>query len=60
MKDRDKIILVKITEEAGVVAKLLHGIDEAVFLSNDEKIRAVCMTLVNIGELCWSLSLFIK
>jgi uncharacterized protein with HEPN domain len=51
MKDRDKTILNKIIEEAAAVSKMLDGIDEPSFLANDEKMRAVCMTLINIGEL---------
>jgi uncharacterized protein with HEPN domain len=30
---------------------MLQNVDEAAFLNNEEKMRAVCMTLVNIGEL---------
>ena len=41
----------KIDEEAAVLARMLDGVIESAFLINDEKIRAVCMTLINIGEL---------
>ena len=51
MKERDRIVLLKIVKEAAAVAQMLHGIDEAAFLANDEKMRATCMTLINIGEL---------
>ena len=56
MNRRDRIILQKITEEAAVLAQMLHGIDESVFLADDEKMRATCMTLINIGELIKNLS----
>jgi len=51
MNERDKNILLKIVEEAAALAQMLHGIDESAFLTNDEKMRATCMTLINIGEL---------
>jgi len=56
MNKRDIIILHKIVEESAVLTQMLDGIDEALFLANDEKMRAVCMTLVNIGELVKNLS----
>jgi len=48
---RDISILTKIINEATAVSTMLSGIDEQGFLSNDEKMRATCMTLINIGEL---------
>ena len=51
MNKRDKTILTKITEEATALAQMIHGIDESAFLANEEKMRAVCMTLINVGEL---------
>ena len=51
MNKRDITILRKIIEEAAALAHMLHGIEELTFLVNDEKMRAVCMTLINIGEL---------
>ncbi|MCL2719642.1 MAG: DUF86 domain-containing protein [Lachnospiraceae bacterium] len=56
MTNRNQKILEKIVDEAEIVAKLLNGIDETVFLVNDEKMRAVCMTLINIGELIKNLT----
>ena len=35
---------------------MLHDIDEQTFLANDEKMRATCMTLINIGELIKNLN----
>jgi len=49
--NRNLTILNKIIVEAETVAKILKGLDDVSFLSNDEKMRAVCMTLINIGEL---------
>jgi uncharacterized protein with HEPN domain len=51
MKKRNKTILLKIVEESAVLAQMLQGVDESAFLTNDEKMRATCMTLINIGEL---------
>lgn len=51
MNKRDRIILVKIIDEAKAISKMLQGIDESAFLENEEKMRAICMTLINIGEL---------
>ena len=55
MNKRDKIILLKIVGEATALAQILKDIDES-FLANDEKIRATCMTLINIGELVKNLT----
>jgi len=51
MSKRDKIVLQKIVEESAVLTHILDGLDESAFLANDEKMRATCMTLINIGEL---------
>ena len=56
MNRRDKTVLQKITEEATAIARMLSGVDESSFLANDEKMRAVCMTLINIGELIKNLN----
>ena len=56
MNQRDRVILRKIVEEATVLAKMLDGVDESIFLANDEKMRATCMTLINIGELVKNLT----
>ena len=56
MNKRDRIILLKIVEEAVSLAQILDGIDESAFLANDEKMRATCMTLINIGELVKNLT----
>jgi uncharacterized protein with HEPN domain len=51
MSKRDRIVLNKIVEEAEILTRILLSVDEAAFLANDEKMRAICMTLINIGEL---------
>jgi uncharacterized protein with HEPN domain len=51
MKKRNPAILNKIIEEAAEVTQILDGVDESTFLVNEEKKRAVCMTLINVGEL---------
>jgi len=56
MNRRDEIILKKIVDEAATLAQMLHDIDESAFLANDEKMRATCMTLINIGELIKNLN----
>ena len=56
MTKRDRTILNKIVHEAAVIAEMLNGIDETVFSGNEEKMRAVCMALINIGELVKNLN----
>lgn len=56
MKKRDRVILEKIITEAEVVRTLLDGVDEAAFLTDELKMRAVCMTFINIGELVKNLT----
>ena len=51
MTKREISILTKIIDEATTVSNMLFGINEQGFLANDEKMRATCMTLINIGEL---------
>jgi uncharacterized protein with HEPN domain len=56
MNKRDRIVLRKIIEETTMLKQMLDGINEIEFLANDEKMRAVCMTLINIGELIKNLT----
>jgi uncharacterized protein with HEPN domain len=56
MNKRDRIILQKIVEEAAVLTQMLDSVDESAFLTNEEKMRATCMTLINIGELVKNLT----
>jgi len=56
MDNRDGTILKKVLSECGVVQDLLNGYSIAMFLSDERTKRAVCMTLINIGELVKNLS----
>lgn len=56
MKKRDLVVLKKILQETNEIAKMVCGISESDFIANEEKQRAVCMTLINIGELVKNLS----
>jgi uncharacterized protein with HEPN domain len=51
MRERDRIILLKIKEEAELLLQLIDGYAMQNFLENEMLKRAVCMTLINIGEL---------
>jgi len=51
MADRDTAILKKILEEALMISKLIEGFDYATFSDDEKTKRAVCMTLINIGEM---------
>lgn len=56
MNDRDRQICEKILSEIGVARDLLRGISEETFLRDERTARAVCMTLINIGELVKNLT----
>ena len=56
MNNRDKIILHKIVDEVTIVSQMLDGMDESTFLASEEKMRAICMTVINIGELIKNLT----
>ena len=51
MSKRDVSIIMKLIGESSALESMLKGVDESAFLNNDEKKRATCMTLINIGEL---------
>ena len=53
MNDRDNLIIQKIREEAKVINELVAAcsLDRDGFLGDEKTKRAVCMTLINIGEL---------
>ena len=51
MDRRDKVLLHKIYDEANVIANLIDGFDCETFVSDEKTKRAVCMTLINIGEM---------
>ena len=61
MSNHDKQILIKILKEIEIITFLTNDINDCENFINDEKTkRAVCMTLINIGELVKSLSDEIK
>ena len=51
MNNRDRQICEKILAEIGVLKDLLVGVSSEDFLCDERTVRAVCMTLINIGEL---------
>ena len=56
MLHRDSIILSKISNEITIALDMISGITFEEFDSNEMLKRAVCMTVINIGELVKSLS----
>lgn len=56
MNNRDWQILNKILQEIDVAIDMLGGFDENSFLGDEKLKRAVCMTLINIGELVKNLT----
>ncbi len=51
MNRRDEQIIKKILAEIQIVGELLQGFSEKQFMEDERTARAVCMTLINIGEL---------
>ena len=51
MNHRDEIILKKVLSEVNVAADMMKGCSLADFLDNEMLKRAVCMTVINVGEL---------
>jgi len=60
MDKRDKTILDKILKETVVITDMIVDYDCDTFVSDEKTKRAVCMTLINIGELVKLLSLDFK
>lgn len=56
MNERDKQFLFRLISEARMVSTLIAGMDLQGFLADEKTKRAVCMTLINIGELVKNLS----
>lgn len=56
MLHRDSIILSKISSEIAIALDMISGITFKDFDANEMLKRAVCMTVINIGELVKSLS----
>jgi uncharacterized protein with HEPN domain len=56
MTERDSKVLRKVQSEALEIANLIEGHDRDSFVGDEKTKRAVCMTLINIGELAKHLS----
>ena len=56
MDDRDRQIIDRIRSEIKIISEMLDGIDFDDFVSDEKTRRAVCMTLINIGELVKNLT----
>ena len=52
----DRDIVIKILSEIHILAEFLEGLDFDAFLEDKRASRAVCMTMVYIGELAGELS----
>jgi uncharacterized protein with HEPN domain len=60
MDSRDITVLRKILAETSVISELITGYDLDSFSKDEKTKRAVCMTLINIGELVKLLSDSVK
>lgn len=60
MNNRDRQICKKILSEITVANELLKDVPLERFLSDERTARAVCMTLINIGELVKNLTSELK
>lgn len=56
MNTRDRQICEKLLSEIAVADELLTGFSQDAFAADERTARAVCMTLINIGELVKGLS----
>ena len=56
MNGRDRQICDKLLSEIAVAKDLLQDVSEEAFLCDERTARAVCMTLINIGELVKNLT----
>ena len=56
MEHRDEVILRKVLSEIQVAAVMMDGCSLTLFQKNEMLKRAVCMTVINIGELVKNLS----
>ena len=56
MNNKDKQVIKKILSEIEVIEQLITGFDVTDFIADERTKRAVCMTLINIGELVKNLS----
>lgn len=51
MKDKNIIVVRKVLEEIGIARSILGDVELDAFLEDEVLKRAVCMTVINIGEL---------
>lgn len=56
MERRDRVILQKVLSEIGIAQEMMGGCSLGQFTQNEMLMRAVGMTVINIGELVKSLS----
>jgi uncharacterized protein with HEPN domain len=56
MISRDRQILLKLLDETKLILQMVDGLDFKAFNSDEKTKRAVCMTLINIGELVKNIS----
>ena len=56
MNIRDRQICDKLLSEIAILKDMLGGVSCEAFLSDERTSRAVCMTLINIGELVKNLT----
>ena len=56
MDSKDSAVLSKLLQEASIISGFVAGLDCDAFIKDEKTRRAVCMTLINIGELVKLLS----
>ncbi len=50
MNNRDRQICGKLLSEIAILKDMMDGVSREAFLTDERTSRAVCMTLINIGE----------
>ena len=58
--DKDEVLLKAILRELEIIPELLEGYSLEEFMTSQKTQRAICMTLLNIGELVKGLSVELK
>jgi uncharacterized protein with HEPN domain len=56
MNNRDRQICDKLLSEIAILKDMMDGVSHETFLTDERTSRAVCMTLINIGELVKNLT----
>ena len=56
MNNRDRTVVGKVLDEIAIAESLMQNEDLASFLEDEKLKRAVCMTVINIGELVKNLT----